>query len=723
MSTWRTFSMMLAALSVMLLVSPSAQAGPTNSYGWTSMGIGAGGALYDPAASPHDSKICFVSSDMGGFYRSEDAGKSWEMLDWRMITRSRAPVFHPTDANTVYAISYGGGALRVSADKGKTWRVVDGPWRGDSLRELTFDRTNPALALLSGRKGLYRSTDEGQTWKPVDGSPGGVIALLVDQTSPAARRVCFAAGADAVYRSDDGGLTWQKKTDGLPFTDLRGFCGGSDPKTNRVVVYCILPTKGGRGGVYRSTDRGETWESAMGEGINKGNDQFTFIAQAETHPDIVYVTDQGTGDGRNSYTVYRTTDAGKTWRFSYMSDPRYDFNNTEVGWLYYEASRGWGDDANGFGVNAGNPDQALYTNDGEVFITTDGAKTWYQAYSKHAEGQGAPAKGQRWSGIGLEDTSCWQYVIDPHDPKRHYICYTDIGFARSTDEGKTWFSTMPALPWRNTTYQLACDPDVPGKIWAAGSNMHDIPHWRYAQGHQNRPGGVAVTADYAKTWAKSNAGLPNAPCTAVVLDPKSPRDARTLYAAMYGYGVYKSTDGGKSWTKKSDGIEPANNRQVYRIELLKDGTLLCSVAGRRPGGGVARFTTGGIYKSTDAADSWTRISSDAMFRPVDFVVHPTDPDIIYVAAMDGMAHKGGVYKTTDGGRTWTQSVPDYDRNIEGYIEGFSVALNPKDPEIVYFTSNTHGIFLSRDGAKTWEATTPKNSPPFLNCSRITGDPA
>ena len=736
--------LILSAAAMLLFACIAAEAGPTNQHGWTSIGIGAGGGLFDPAGSPHDPKLVFVSSDMGGFYRSEDGGRTWEMLDWRMIARSRSPVFRPRDSYVVYAISYDGRHLRVSHNKGKTWEIIKGPW-GDraGLSSLVIDRFDGELLLLSGAKALYRSTDSGKLWKAIEGVPGPFIGMHIDYNScyraadtppdPSGmiekrmlathgdERVCFGATSEGIYRSDDGGQTWQEKSKGLPWRDLRGFSGGSNPG-KRLVLYCILPTKGRQGGVYRSTDRAETWERAMGEGINTDGDQFTFIAQAETHPDVVYVADRGTGDGRKSYTVYKSTDAGNTWQFSYMSDPRFDFNNTEVGWLTYEAGRSWGEYALGFNVNQGNPNQLFYTNFGEIFISDDGAKTWRQAFSKHAAGQGAPARGHRWEGIGLEDTSCWQYVFDPHDPKRHYICYTDIGFARSEDAGKSWRSLMPVLPWRNTTYQLACDPDVPGRMWAAQSLMHDIPHWRYAQGHQNKPGGIAVSLDYGKTWAKSNAGLPTAPCTAVVLDPKSAKDARTLYCAMYGYGVYKSTDGGKSWTQKSDGIEPANNRQVYRIELLKDGTLLSSVAGRRPGGGARGFTTGGIYRSTDAAESWTRISSDAMFRCVDLAVHPNDPNTIYVAAMDGMGHKGGVYKTTDGGKTWTLSVPDYDRSIEGYIEGFSVALNPTNPEIVYFTSCTHGMFLSRDAGKTWEATTPKNSPPFLNCSRIYWDP-
>jgi len=709
---------------------------------WTNLGVGGGGAFYNPAGSPHDPKLVFVSSDMSGIYRSEDAGKSWQMLDWRQIRHSKSPVFHPTDPNVVYACGWSNNQFKVSHDKGKTWRDVanPAPWAEDSLGLLTIDRANPKLMLLSGAKNLYRSTDGAKTWSVIAGAPVGFIGQHIDQTSPADKRVCFGASASGVWRTSDGGLTWTDQSKGLPSREIRGFSGASDPKTGRVVIYCTIPSRkvDGKfaGGVYRSTDRGETWESAMGEGINttlgtqEGGeadiDEYFFLSQSETTPDTIFVTNRGTGYlPPYHWTVYRSDDAGKTWRSCFFNDPRNrKYSNTpDPGWLMYEASRGWGDRALGFRVNPATPDQAIYTNYGEVFITMDGGKTWYQAFTKHADGPGEPKKGDRWTSIGIEDTNCWQYAFDPHDKNRTYICYTDIGFARSEDRGKTWYPMMAALPWRNTVYQIAFDPDVPGKIYAASSSQHDIPHWSQVQGPNPKlPGGMALSQDYGKTWTKISEGLPPAAVTSVVVDPTSPKDARVLYCTSYGYGVYKSTNGGKSWVKKTEGIVPENNRLVYRLERTKDGTLYCSVAGRRPGKGVDVAVTGGLHKSTDGAETWTRISSDEIFRPVDFCIHPTELNTIYVAVMDGLGHKGGIYKTTDGGKTWTQSVPDYDKKFCSYIEGFSVALNPRDPNIVYFLTSTHGMFLSRDAGKTWTAIGPEKSPPFMTAQRIYWDP-
>lgn len=514
----------------------------------------------------------------------------------------------------------------------------------------------------------------------------------------------------------------------------------SDAATGCVVAYVTIPSQKENGqfagGVYRTTDRGETWQWAMGAGINKtigqhpwgesDIDQYWFLDQAETNPNIIYVTNRGTGYAPPyHYTVYRSDNAGDTWDDRFFNDPRYAANNTEVGWLFWARSRDWGDCALGFGVNSADPNQAFYTNYGEIFLTTDDATTWHQAYSQYDAGQPPPSQTDpgRWTSIGLEDTTCWRYVFDPHVPNRTYICYTDIGLARSEDRGLTWYSSDRTIPWHNTIYQLACDPDVPGRIYAACSNQHDIPHWRSIQG-PTLDGGICMSTDGGVTWTTVTNGFPAqpTPCTTVVMDPTSPVNSRTLYAGVYGHGVYKSTDGGQHWVQKSSGIVPELNRQVYEIKLCGNGWLYCSVAGRRAGNGVATDLTGGLYRSTDGAETWKRISSDDIFRPVDFAVHPDDPNTLYVAAMDGLGHSGGVYKTTDGGLHWTRHVPDYDRNVCSYIEGFSVALNPQNPDIAYFMTITHGIFVSHDAGETWQTTTPTSSPPFLSCQRMDWDP-
>ena len=161
-------------------------------------------------------------------------------------------------------------------------------------------------------------------------------------------------------------------------------------------------------------------ENGIKKFIGGKPDQFKYMGMAETHPDIVYVTNVGTdGPPPNHYTVYKTTDGGKNWKHCFYNDYRQPGCNTEVSWISYDRSRGYGDRALSFSVNAGNPDQVFYTNYGEIFITINGGKSWYQSFSRRSKGQGKPGQDFRHrhenhhgltSELGAEDIFAMQSV-------------------------------------------------------------------------------------------------------------------------------------------------------------------------------------------------------------------------------------------------------------------------------------------------------------------------
>ena len=405
-------------------------AGPATSqpnYGWEPVGLSGGGATYKPSISPHDPNLILLSCDMRNVFRTDNGGKTWEMLDMNMIstcTEAQA-CFHPKDPNLVY---YGSGlGFMESTDKGKTWhKLPDVPGAG-MITRMYISRVNPSRYLVASAKGLWRSADAGKTWEACVGVTGQVFSFLEVKGS------FFAAAAEGVFRSDDDGKTWVKKDKGLTTAKVKDFCGGE--KAGKTVVYCLEDKPSLK--VFSSSDKGETWQAAMGE---LPEAEYHRILCAETDPDTVYMNNMGQGTTR--YDIYKTTDCGKSWKNCYTLG---DKGNVECGWMDYAPGFGksWtGRFKRGFSISPVDPNVVVGCNSAEVYITQDGGKTWNQRY---CIANGKPGKDCTWTANGFMVTSNWLYSIDPTDKKRHYISYTDIGFAHSEDVGKSWTQT-PCTP-------------------------------------------------------------------------------------------------------------------------------------------------------------------------------------------------------------------------------------------------------------------------------------
>ncbi|HET6383069.1 MAG TPA: hypothetical protein VFJ58_06720 [Armatimonadota bacterium] len=730
-----------AAALVQLAPAPASSTVPLTPVKAEPVGIGGAGALFNPAISPHDPRLLFVSCDMSGFYRSDNGGQSWSMEDGRQIQGSPSArvFFHPVDPAVVFQYGPRNG-LQISRDRGVSWTpfVTEPPWGAAAVTAMVIDPGATSHILIGTENGLFRSRDAGKTWTKANGITGSVIGLFIDPTTSSAGRRCFAAIPGGVYRSDDGGDTWVESGVGLPWRGIRAFTAGASVKTGRVALYVTIPSRAvnGRfeGGVYRSTDGARTWESAMGEGINtalgKKDEygigdiaEYNFVDMAANNPDVVYTTTSGTGYWPPyHFTVFRTADGGRHWQYVFTGDPRFKNRNVQLGWITWDLNWGFGGPPIGFTVSRSDPDAALYTNVG-VFSTTDAGKQWRQIYTAQAPGQGPEGPGQRWRSIGLEVTTNWNYYIDPHDPSLHAICYTDIGFARSTDGGKDWQWSAKGAPWDNTFYQLAIDPHVKGRVWAAASNQHDIPHWTQQEGaaHGAHLGGIVVSTDGMKTWRAAGTGLPDAPAVSVVLDPHSPPDRRRLWAPFWGSGVYRSDDGGATWVKKSEGLGYPGNLNSYRLQLQPDGALYCAVAARRQNGNHYPVA-GGLWRSHDGGDTWECVTESLKpFGMMDFAIDPRDPKVIYLCQMPTPNGEiGGVYKTTDGGQTWRRlPLKVHSSANDPYVHAFAPILHPLNPDIVFVTTEGEGAWVSEDAGETWREF---KAIPFMTPHRITFDP-
>lgn len=706
---------------------------------WEPVGFSGGGGMFTPAISPVDPNLMMLNCDMSAAYLSEDGGRNWRMIHHSQLRSDIQcrPSFHPTQRGIIYASS--GGQLRISRDCGKTFGPI-GDLKESLSGEIAINSSRPDVLLAGTSDGRWHvSRDAGTTWTLCHESAGRLIGFYFDRTTQG--RVMFAATENGIWRSDDEGRTWTEKTSGLPWKQVQGFAGGSDATNGVVMLYCTVRSQqengGIQGGVYRSKDRGETWQPAMGQGINRDTskaDEWAFGAIAQYHqllttdarPLTVYVCNTSTGfHPPHHETVYRSDNGGETWRAVYFQDPRFRQCNVEVDYVAGSTGKSFKGGDVPFGVAICNTDpERLILVMNECHVTHDGGATWINGSARLPDGQKA-RRGAGWACNGLVVTTTWNYYIDPFEPKRHYIGYTDIGMGRSLDGGNTWiwWNEDSWAPWRNTCYELAFDPEIPGKIWGAFSDVHDIPNDNIISerhGH-NLPGGVCISRDFGASWKPEARGIPARAVTSIVLDPRSPKNARTLYAGVFMEGVYKSTDDGRSWILRKNGLGAPQNLRVSRVFLHPDGTLFAMICAMRPARGKPLSGEGvGLYRSRDGAETWEKVNaSQPLLYPKDFTVHPDDSGTILIGACDagGGDRSGGLYCTKDGGKTWRRIGREGPQTFGGYF-------HPKHKGWIYMTltegAPNAGLWLSRDDGKTWETF---ENLPFSNIQRVVFDPA
>jgi photosystem II stability/assembly factor-like uncharacterized protein len=593
---------------------------------------------------------------------------------------------------------------------------------------------DPAFMLAGAEDAVYRSRDAGKTWTRCDGPEGSVLGFNFDRTQEGGS-LAFAATIKGIWRTEDGGSTWADATGDLPSKSVTSFAGGSNPKTKVHILYCTLPRRVTDNktdtGTYRSLDRGETWQAVTGEGLNletKAFDEWAMgpvanyyrLVTSDANPERVYAFNSNTGIPPPHHTsAYRSDDAGRTWRPNFQGDPRFPPVNVEPDYITTNDGQYYQEVPLGVAGNPNDPNFLMTVDSGRVYVTRDGGDTWTRGHTRTA--QGASPSDNRWVCNGLVVTSTWNYAIDPFDPKRHFICYTDIGFARSTDAGATWswWTLKGRPPWTNTTYDLAFDPAVPGKVWGAFSNVHDIPNGNIIWGNHNPngPGGVCVSTDHGATWTPSNTGLPVAPATSVVVDPRSPKDARVLYAGVFGKGVYRSADGGKTWEDRNRGLGSEENRRVCRVQLHRDGTLFALITGLRKEG---KFQSDGVglYRSRNGGQDWELVNrSQPLLWPKDFTVDPSDSRVLYLGAANVTGQEqSGLYRSVDGGATWKLLA-------RKGSEHFGAYLSPFHKGWIYMTLTEGapgaGLWLSKNNGASWS---PAKGLPFSNVQRVAFDP-
>ena len=513
---------------------------PAAESAWQPLGISGSGTMFFPVLSPADPRCAMVQCDMSNVFLTHDGGMNWQMVPTNQVHSNThcAAAFDPTNPQIIIAAG-GESTLKISRDGGGSWSDL-AHLDGYLMGAIVIDAHDSNRMMVGINHGLRVSADQGKTWQPCGGVEGMMIGGYFAHVGET--RVLFVAtnstgptlaggqpgpprpdapSGGGVWRSSDDGKTFTDISEGLPSKSLRGFTGST--KDGRVTLYCTIESKAANGeyvgGIYRWQSDEKTWKCANGSGLNletKAFDQWTRspvaqywdVVTSDSDPSVIWATGGGTGvPPPHNNSIWRSDDGGKTWREVFFGDPRFPGCNVEKDYVVIEDGQFYGRVPR-ISLDAHNPNHVLAINSDQVYITNDGGKSWQLG---HTHPVGTAQKGCAWQCNGLVLTTAWHYEIDPNDAARRYICYTDIGFARSQDSGRTWswWSREGRAAWYNTCYEIAFDPGVPGHIWGAFSVIHDIPNANIIfGGHQsNGGGGICVSSDYAATWTAAQRRL------------------------------------------------------------------------------------------------------------------------------------------------------------------------------------------------------------------------
>jgi photosystem II stability/assembly factor-like uncharacterized protein len=226
-------------------------------------------------------------------------------------------------------------------------------------------------------------------------------------------------------------------------------------------------------------------------------------------------------------------------------------------------------------------------------------------------------------------------------------------------------------------------------------------------------GGVWKTTNSGTTWASLFDGQGSYSTGSIALDPQNPN---TIWVgtgenvggrhAAYGDGIYRSTDGGRTWQNK--GLKESERLSTIWIHPDDSDVVLVAAQGPLWSAGGER----GLYRTTDGGETWTRtLGGSDWTGATDLVVDPRDPDVMYAATWDRhrtvAAYMGGgpgtgLHKSTDGGQTWTEMTRGLPSSNMGKI---GLAISPQNPDIVYAAIETDrrtgGLWMSSNRGASW----------------------
>ncbi len=658
---------------------------------WIKMGGPLGGLGYDVRFSANTQagkKVVYVTDNCSGVNKSEDGGATW------------------SDSNN--------GINRLSGTSGDAIPVFC----------LTVDPNNPKIVWcgLKDVSGVFKSTDGAKTWKNVSPSGLGDFVFRGFTVMPKNSNIVFAAGEipkmskgqafdrtkGRVYKTVDGGQSWSIIWEGenlaryviihpndpnILYVSTGIFdreANNSDCTNASLNTSSLIRSYSYRGGVgvLKSVDGGRRWRSL---GRSNGLTDL-YVGSLVMHPENPNILLAGCGNNAASFYkqggkriglggVFLTTNGGEKW------------TNTLVGETITSVDFAWSD-----------PKIAYAGGQNCFYRSQDGGQTWKLMNGSNSQPWGPP---------GIIAGFPIDILVDPNDPNTLFVNNYGGGNVKSKDGGKNW--TVASKGYTGALmFDVDIDPKNPEIVYAAarsgafrssdgGQNWEGLsfPPWVLSEcsGIACRPGNTNIvlagqdrmgqlfwSQDGGQTWNEAHKlQVPSGDLNAafgfkcLVFVPSNPqivyggscRTTAILADLPSGLGVYKSTNGGKSW-------DEANNTVTKKLSINN-----LAVHPKYPNIVYAATVTGGLCKTTDGGANWARLSGLKANDVRSVALRPDKPEQIY-AGING----GGVYFSPDGGKTWSAMASGMEPNDAIY----ALVVDPVHPDVVWAGSNKTGVY-------------------------------
>jgi photosystem II stability/assembly factor-like uncharacterized protein len=646
----------------------------------------------------------------GGVWKTDDNGASWQSIFDDMPSTSIgdiavAPsnpdiVWVGTGESNIFRASMAGTGVYKSTDAGRTWQHM-GLTDTQTIGRVVIHPTNPDIVYVAApghewtdneMRGVFKTTDAGRTWRKVlyNSPRTGAIDLVMD---PADANTLFTAtwqrirrkwsdprvepgySESGVYKTEDAGQTWTPLAAGLPDARFRGRIGLDIARSNRKVIYAFIDN-------YEEARPAQANEhDAYGRPITNGR-----IKAAE---------------------IYRSDDAGTTWRKMSQNDEFMIDHSGTYGWVFgqiridpidentiyslgvnlnvsHDAGRSFTSikqphgDNHDLWIDPANPRVLYNANDGGFYRSEDGGRSWQYAESVHA-------------------SQFYDVALDTATPFHAYGSAQDVGSRRGVVDLMNGRESIPSVAFEQAPggegSHHAVDPSNPNIVYSH-QFYGNFTRTDLTQVNPDRRGGGAKNIQPEQSGDMLRAQW-MAPITL------SPHDPSIVYA---GYQfLFRSPNRGDSWQRISPDLtsnDPAQMLPLNASAIPYQTIVTISESPRRPGLIYAGTDDGHLDVTTDAGQTWTELTAHLPSRKwISRVVASQHAEgTVYVTQRgredDDFAPY--VYKSTDFGRTFTA--------IAANIPAGSVNVIREDPtnSHVLYLATDFGAFVSNSDGRRWE---------------------